>query len=159
MDIIHKIYHLTFPCSNTYVGSTSKALNIRYSGYRGDAERSKSPICQISLKYKFEEVKMVEVDRIECSMKDPKIRMLEEKWIKKLNPTLNIYKAHQTKEEERIRDNEWYREFYKTPQGKRSLGINNAKENIKRYTKQNRPDMVLRWEGRLKERIEVNQNK
>ena len=98
----------------------------------------------------FKEVKMVEIDRIKCIMGDPKIKMLEEKWKLKLQPTLNVYKAYQTlkskKKERRERDI--------SPYGRLRDSIYTAKMNIKNYTKQNKPDMVLKWEGILKERIQ-----
>tara|TARA_R110000744_G_scaffold348949_1_gene454619 strand:- start:30 stop:656 length:627 start_codon:yes stop_codon:yes gene_type:complete len=194
-NVVHKIYHLTFPNGGDYVGSTSLTFNERYNCYRSDYKRSKSPICEISTQHRFKEVKMVEVDRIECPMHDSKIKMLEEEWKKKLNPTLNVRQAFQTKEEEKIRrkvydninkeyqkkrtqkyqDNnkehikactlEYYNnnkehhnkrslEYSKTPKGKLNLKVNNAKTSIKHYTKQNKPDMVKKWEGILEERIQ-----
>ena len=151
--VVHRIYHLTFPNNEDYVGSTSQILRKRYTGYRSAARISKSPICQISLKYKFKEVRMIEVDRIEGPMFDPKIKMLEEKWIKKLTPTLNTFSAYRTEEEERIMTKEYQKDYYKTPKGKKFLTINSARRNIKHFTKLNRPDMVSKWEGRLKERL------
>ena len=98
MDKLHKIYKITFPCGNTYVGSTSQKFNNRYSRHRSNF-KSKSPICEVSTQYKFNEVNMVEVDRIKCPMYDSKIKILEEEWKDKLNPTLNKRRAYQTKEE------------------------------------------------------------
>jgi len=153
-NVVHKIYHLTFPCSQDYVGSTSQTLRQRYHRHGSNAKKSNAPICEISTQHRFKEVKMVEVDRIECPKYDLKIRMLEEKWKRKLNPTLNAQKAYRTEEERKIQVKECIKEYYKTPQGKRTSGIKDAKDMIKYYTKQNRPDMVLRWEGRLEERIQ-----
>ena len=98
-NVVHKIYHLTFPNGGDYVGSTCQKLNERYGGYRNDSKKSKSPICEVSTQYKFNEVNMVEVDRIKCPMYDSKIKILEEEWKDKLNPTLNKRRAYQTKEE------------------------------------------------------------
>ena len=179
-NVVHKIYHITFPNNETYVGSTSTSFNMRYGNYRNDYKTSKSPILEISTQYRFNEVNMVEVDRIECPMYDSKIKILEEEWIKKLTPTLNIQKAYQTKEEERERkrlynhtnreylrgyDKEYHttnrehinkrtKEYLKTPAGKLNNIIGTAKSNIKLYTKQNKPDMVKKWEGILEERIQ-----
>ena len=165
-NVVHKIYHLTFPCSNTYVGSTSQILKERYSRYRSTAKyHPENPICRISTNYKFKEVKMVEVDRIECPMFDSKIKMLEEKWIKKLTPTLNTKKAYRSSEEtkaaKRLHNhtnreylNKYKIAYNKTPPGKLNILISTAKSNIKRHTKLNRPDMVLKWEGILEERIQ-----
>lgn len=164
-NVVHKIYHLTFPCGKDYVGSTSTSFNMRYGNYRNDAKTSKSPILVISTQYRYKEVKMVEVDVIECPMFDPKIKMLEEKWIKKLTPTLNAQKAYRSPEEgkeaKRLYSETWnknnkeyQKEYNKTPIGKLNSIISTAKQNIKHFTKQNRPDMILKWEGILKERIQ-----
>ena len=164
-NVVHKIYHLTFPCGKDYVGSTLQPFNCRYGTYRYDAKRSKSPICQISTQYKFKEVSMIEVDRIECPKYDSKIKILEEEWKKKLKPTLNVHKAYQTREERVVQikeyrecnkeyNKEYNRKYSKTPKGKSYSPINVAKQQIILYTKQNRPDMILKWEGILKERIQ-----
>ena len=79
-NVVHKIYHLTFPNNETYVGSSHTPFYQRYASYRGLSKKSKSPICEVSTQYEFKEVKMVEVDRIECPMYNPKIKMLEEEW-------------------------------------------------------------------------------
>jgi len=149
-NVVHKIYHLTFPCSNTYVGSTSQILRERYSRYRSDAKKSKSPICQISTQHRFKEVKMVEVDRIECPMFDSKITILEEKWKRKLNPTLNVRQAFQTEEEEKLQ----MRRLNYTPRALMARSIVDARSMIKRHTQKNNFDMVLKWEGILEERIQ-----
>ena len=164
-NVVHKIYHITFPNNDTYVGSTSTSFNMRYANYRNDYKTSKSPILEISTQYRFNEVNMVEVDRIECPMHDSKIKMLEEEWKKKLNPTLNVKKAYLTKEEERERKrlynhtnrehiNKYIKEYDKTPRGRLNAVISTAKMNIKLYTKQNKPNMVKKWEGILEERIQ-----
>jgi hypothetical protein len=164
-NVVHKIYHLTFPNNDTYVGSTSQTFRKRYTGYRSAYKKSKSPICEISTQYMFDEVKMVEVNRIECPMYDSRITILEEEWIKKLNPTLNINRAHRSEEENKILWKKWVsinrehlinydKEYSKTPLVKLNKTINNAKEYIKKFTKQNRPDMVKKWEGILEERIQ-----
>ena len=164
-NVVHKIYHLTFPCGKDYVGSTSTPFNMRYGNYRNDYKISKTPITQISISYRFKEVKMVEVDRIECPMYDSRITILEEEWKQKLNPSLNVRKAHQTKEERLLQMQEYsdsskeYRnkhilEYNKTTKGKLNTAISSAKNLIKNYTKQNKPNMVKKWEGILKERIQ-----
>lgn len=164
MDRLHKIYKITFPCGNTYVGSTSIPFNCRYGNHRQEYKRSESPINKVVIQYKFKEVSMVEVDRIKCPMYDPRIKMLEQKLIKKLNPTLNTRQAHRTEEDhfgyhkgwrknDGVRFLNYEREWVKTPQGKKTKTINSAKVNIKKYTNQNRPDMVKKWEERLKERL------
>jgi hypothetical protein len=164
-NVVHKIYHLTFPCGKDYVGSTSTSFNMRYGNYRNDAKTSKSPILVISTQYRFKEVNMVEIDRIECPMHDSKIKMLEEKWKLKLNPTLNVQKAYRSPEEDKKAKRlynhtnkkyikEYIKEYSKTPKGRLNSGVADAKMNIKQYTKQNRPDMVKKWEGILEERIQ-----
>ena len=100
-NVVHKIYHITFPNNDTYVGSSHTPFYQRYASYRGLSKKSKSPICEVSTRYEFKEVKMVEVDRIECPMYNPKIKMLEEEWRKRLNPTLNIRKAYLSSEEDK----------------------------------------------------------
>ena len=149
-NVVHKIYHLTFPNNETYVGSTSTPFNIRYGGYRNDFKKQKTPITKTSIQYKFKEVRMIEVDRIECSRYDSKVKMLEEEWKQKLKPTLNTYKAYQTieskKKERREREVSTY--------GRLRDSISTAKQNIKLYTKQNKPDMVKKWEGILEVRIQ-----
>ena len=151
MDRLHKIYKITFPCGNTYVGSTSTPFNKRYNSHRSSYKKNpiKPPINEVSEQYMFNEIKMVEIDRIGCHMNDPKIRILEEEWKTKLKPTLNIRKAHETQEERKIR----LHEYDKTPKGRLYEGIGNARQYIKLYTKQNRPDMVKKWEGILKEKL------
>ena len=146
------IYHITFPNNETYVGSTSQPLNKRYAVYRNDAKTSKSPICQISTQYKFKEVSMVEVGKVKCVMGDPKVRILEEKWKKKLKPTLNVFKAYLSPSK-RIKCFT-HNHYKKTPNGPFNIAISGAKMQIRFYTKQNRPDMILKWEGILKERIQ-----
>ena len=49
--------------------------------------------------------------------------------------------------------------WQKTPQGKLNVAVRNAIRNIKDYTKQNRPDMVERWEIKLKERLYERDNR
>jgi len=149
-NVVHKIYHLTFPCGKDYVGSTSSNFSMRYGNYRNDAKRSKSPICQISTQHRFKEVKMVEVDRVECPMSDPKIKMLEEKWKKKLNPTLNVRLAFQTEEDFKLQA----RRLNYTPHALIARSIVDAKTMIKRHTQKNNFDKVLKWEGILEERIQ-----
>ena len=146
------VYHITFPNNETYVGSTSQPLNKRYAVYRNDAKTSKSPICQISTQYKFKEVSMVEVGKVKCVMGDPKVRILEEKWKKKLKPTLNVFKAYLSPSK-RIK-HFTHNHYKKTPNGPFNIAISGAKMQIKFYTKQNRPDMILKWEGILKEKIQ-----
>tara|TARA_R110000737_G_C14268408_1_gene429924 strand:+ start:109 stop:573 length:465 start_codon:yes stop_codon:yes gene_type:complete len=96
----YKIYLLTFPNKDTYVGHTSQILNQRYSRHRCDAKviKVETPKSKLCLEYKFKEVVMVEVDRIYGTYNDAE--KLEQKWINKLNPTLNTNKSHRTKEEE-----------------------------------------------------------
>ena len=165
----YKIYLLTFPNKNTYVGHTSQKLNQRYYRHCYDAkiikvETLKSKLC---LKHKFNEVEMVEVDRIFGVYNDAE--KLEQKWINNLNPTLNTNKSHRTEEDQA----EYYRQSSlryhrknkelilarikiksKTPIWKLTQSIYDAKRNIKKFTKQNRPNMVLKWEGLLEERIQ-----
>ena len=149
--VIHKIYHLTFPSGKDYIGSTCQKLNERYGGYRNDYKKyPNNPVNKVSIQYSFNEVRMVEIDRIKCIKYDPKVKMLEEEWKQKLKPALNTYKAYQTleskKKERRERDI--------SPYGRLRDSIYTAKMNIKNYTKQNRPDMILKWEDILKERIQ-----
>ena len=146
------IYHITFPNNETYVGSTSQPLNKRYAIYRNDAKTSPSPICQISTQYKFKEVSMVEVDKVRCVMGDPKVRILEEKWKKKLQPTLNVLRAYLSPKKRAKHFT--HNHYKKTPNGLFNIAVSNANQRIKYYTKQNRPDMVLKWEGILEERIQ-----
>ena len=164
-NIVHKIYHLTFPNGEDYVGSSYTPFYQRYASYRGLSKKSKSPILEISTRYKFKEVKMIEVDRIECIKGDSKVRMLEEEWRKKLNPTLNVNRAYRTEQENnkllkkwaddnRKYVNNYIREYDQTPKGKLNRGVADAKQNIKNYTKQNRPDMVKKWESILEVRIQ-----
>jgi len=149
-NVVHKIYHLTFPCGKDYVGSTSQILKERYHRYRSDYKKSQSPICEISTQYMFNEVSMVEIDRIECPKYDSKIKILEEKWKRKLNPTLNIRKAFQTDEEVKLQ----IRRHNYTPKSIISRAIVDAKSMIKRHTQKNNFDMVKKWEGILEERIQ-----
>jgi hypothetical protein len=164
-NVVHKIYHLTFPNGGDYVGSTCQKLNERYGGYRNDSKKSKSPICEVSTQYKFNEVNMVEVDRIKCPMYDSKIKILEEKWKKKLNPTLNINKAHRTKEENKEMIGLWnkvnkelvskrQRKYDLSPIGKLNSVIYDARQMVKHHTKKNNLNMVSKWEGILEERIQ-----
>ena len=168
MDRLHKIYKITFPCGNTYVGSTFTTFQTRYKNHRSrfKFKPTKPMVNEISEKHTFGEVKMIELDSIRCVKGDPEVRILEEKWKRKLNPTLNIRKAHITKEEKIKYFREKAQEYnnkpevkeklarwFLTPEGKRTSTINHARQYIKLYTKQNRPDMVKKWEGILKERL------
>ena len=164
-NVVHKIYHLTFPNNETYVGSTSQTFRKRYTGYRSTYKISDTPICEVSIQYMFEEVKMVEVDRIECIKSDPKIKILEEEWKKKLNPTLNIRRAFRTKEEKSLQKLEWgvinreqvntiQRKYDTSTKGRLNSIISDAKAMIKHHTKKNNPNMVKKWEGILEERIQ-----
>ena len=113
----------------------------------------------------FKEISMIEVDRIKCIKGDSKVKMLEEEWRVKLNPTLNINRAYRSEEENnkllkkwaddnREYTNNYIREYNQTFKGKLNRGIADAKQNIKLYTKQNKPNMVKKWEGILEERIQ-----
>ena len=150
-NVVHKIYHLTFPCGKDYIGSTCQKLNERYGGYRNDYKKyPNNPVNKVSIQYSFNEVRMVEIDRIKCIKYDPKVKMLEEEWKLKLQPILNVYKAYQTNESKKKER----KERAQLEKGKLRDAVYTAKQNIKRYTKQNRPDMVLKWEGILEERIQ-----
>ena len=113
--ILYKIYELTFPCGNNYVGSTSQRFNKRYTVHRCYYQHKdkKPPINQLAEQYLFKEISCVELDRIECIKGDEKIRILEEKWKKKIHPTLNTYVAHVTNAEDKERMSQYGKRHYK----------------------------------------------
>ena len=115
---LYKVYEITFPKGDSYVGSTSSSFSRRYITQQSTAKRKQKLNKTLTTKeilltqYGFDEISMVEVDRIECVKDDPQIRMLEEKWKNKLSPNLNIYKAYTTKEQAKQRDKKTQQEYY-----------------------------------------------
>ena len=101
---MYKIYKLTFPTGDVYIGSSKQAFNKRYGSHRSDAKNRKVKTYkdELCLKYYFSEVQMVEIDSINLDT-TKEVRILEQKWINKHPDCLNLKKAYSTKEETRIK--------------------------------------------------------
>ena len=118
---MYKIYKLTFPTGDVYIGSSKQSLNVRYGTHRSDAKNRKVKTYkdELCLKYYFSEVQMVEIDSINLDT-TKEVRILEQKWIDKHPDCLNSNKAYSTKEETRIKALEhikiYNKEYYKRPE-------------------------------------------
>ena len=172
------LYKLSLPSGEYYYGSTSKEFNnrksIHISGLKQNTHHSKYLQEWYNSGGELSKIVWDELD----TGGEYKIRCAEHYIIKEYinNPKcLNTripYPPHILKvameKGWREADKEFTRYYnkkrdtsawYKTPQGKLNTAVENARARIKDYTKQNRPDMVKRWEIRLKERLyERNSN-
>ena len=84
------VYLIELP-DGRYVGSTKTGLSSRKSVHRYDSTRSKSKINKALHRIDFEEVELVELDRVIGTRKDAVD--LEQKWMDSLECELNMLKA------------------------------------------------------------------
>jgi hypothetical protein len=145
----HIVYELKFPCGNNYVGETTQLLNQRYYRHRADSKigrggELKNKLC---VKYTFNEVSMVVLECVEGSKRNTEV--IEQKWIDKLKPTLNVKRGFNSKEDLQQYRKEQYQLKYdqlkeerNTPEGKEKIKEKNRlyyiknKEKLKEYTLQ-----------------------
>tara|TARA_R110002051_G_C8462325_1_gene458603 strand:- start:26 stop:508 length:483 start_codon:yes stop_codon:yes gene_type:complete len=146
---LHKIYQITFPCGNTYVGETTQPLNKRYHSHRSDSKigrggELKNELC---VKYIFNEVSMVVLECVEGTKRNAEV--IEQKWIDKLKPTLNVKRGFNSKEDlQQYRKKQYQlkygqlKEERNTPEHKEKKKESNRlyyiknKEKLKEYTLQ-----------------------
>ncbi len=96
---LHIVYELKFPCGNNYVGETTQLLNQRYYRHQSDSRLDKGGKlkCKLCLEYSFNEVSMLELERIIGTKRETE--QIEQNWIDKLKPTLNIKRGYNSKED------------------------------------------------------------
>ena len=108
----HIVYELKFPCGNNYIGETTQLLNQRYYRHRSDSKigrggELKNELC---IKYTFNEVSMIVLECVEGTKRDTEV--IEQKWIDKLKPTLNVKRGFNSKEDlQRYRKEQYQRKY------------------------------------------------
>ena len=108
----YKIYKLQFPDDpRVYIGHTRCTFKSRYSSYRSDAKKRKSPIPkdEFVLRWYYNDVEMVEIDNI-TSNDLREVKLLEQKHLNDHPDNFNKFKAFLSVGDKIIKRDKWYQD-------------------------------------------------
>ena len=160
-----RLYKFSIPTGEYYFGSTRNRLCERKSAHKTKL-RSNSHIPQLQKWYNqggslddmvFEELDTGDQYKIKCAehsiVKDhidgPKCLNKQVPWPPEVVKVLIEEGYDQAIKHPIIQS------WSKTTAGRMNDSIQNARKYIKMYSKQNRPNMVKKWEGLLEERLKI----
>ena len=117
-------------CNEIYIGSTIQKLNQRQHCHNYMLNNKNSKLYETCKANYINKITLIEIEKGKINNKK-ELKILEQKYINELQPTLNTYRSYRTKEEIKNR----YKEYNE-----------NNKEKIKKLTKR----------GNDKKKIKIN---
>ena len=119
-------------CNEIYIGSTTQKLNERQRSHNFDLKRKNYKLQKLCRENDINKINLIEIKKVKINNKK-ELNIIEQKYIKELQPTLNTYRSYRTEEEIQNRHKE-YRENNKE-KVKLSDKIYNNKKGICEFCK------------------------
>lgn len=165
MNSTYRLYKFSIPTGEYYFGSTKTRLCERKSAHKTRLRANTSIIKSLQKWYNqggnldnmvFEELDIGDQYKIRCAehyivkdhIDDSKCLNTQVPWPPEVVKVLIEEGYDQAIKHPLV-------QWSKTPRGKIYEGVNNARKYVRMYSKQNRPDMLKKWEGILSERLKV----
>ena len=118
-----------------YIGSTETTLKIRQISHNRDLKKHNYKLYETCKANDINDITLIEIKKVKVENK-LELRILEQEYINKLQPSLNIRRAYTTEEEEKLYNKEYDKNRYLNNKEKMKEQTRIYRENNKEKVKE-----------------------